>query len=320
MLQIPEQGKSFAQLRSVLVTGGAGFVGRHLCPELTKQGWEVLAVDSQPSDRNERHAFRQCDITEPAPLEAIFQAKHFDAIIHLASILPTATNADPHSATNVNIGGSLNILEAAKQFGIRRVIYASSSSVYGTRPASQFVSEDQTLAPEDLYGAGKRYVEMLGEAYQRNSGFAFLALRIAIVVGAGARSTTSPWRSQLFESLSSTHASEFSIPFRPDEVLPLIHVEDLVAMLVAAVSADKFINSIYNSFAESVTPAELKNEVEMLNAKVRVQLGTTSVKGHPRAIESRRFVRDFGIEPMPLRERLRRGADMIAKNPKQRSC
>lgn len=270
-------------------------------------------MDSHGSAPPAGGAFQQCDVTEPAPLEAIFKAKQYDAVIHLASMLPTATKADPHTATNVNIGGSLNILEAAKRFNVGRVIYASSSSVYGTRPASQFVSENQPLAPEDLYGAAKRYVEMLGEAYHQNSGFSFMALRIAIVVGAGAKSSTSPWRSQLFEALSADKPTEFILPFRPDEVLPLIHVEDLAAMLVAAVSADKFSASIYNSFAESVTPAELKDEVERLNNKVKVQLGTTPVSGHPRAIDSRRFAKDFGIEPMPLRDRLRRGAEVTAK-------
>ncbi|HET7442065.1 MAG TPA: NAD(P)-dependent oxidoreductase [Terriglobales bacterium] len=303
------------QPRSVVVTGGNGFVGRYLCPELTKRGWDVLSVDSCALEGKNGTAFQQCDITEAEPVEAIFKAKHYEAIIHLASILPTAAKADPHTATNVNIGGSLNILEAAKRFNLGRVIYASSSSVYGTRPASQFVSESQSLAPEDLYGAAKRYVEMLGQAYHQNSGFGFLALRIAIVVGAGVKSSTSAWRGQLIESLRAAKPTEFALPFRPDEVLPIIHVEDLVAMLVAAVSADKITASIYNSFAESVTPAELKHEVERLNAKVKVELGTAPVVGHPRAIDSRRFAKDFGIEPMPLRERLRRGAEMAAKAP-----
>ena len=302
-----------AQSRSVLVTGGSGFIGRYLCLELTKCGWGVLSIDSKPPEGGDGSGLQKCDITEAGPLEEIFKAKQFDAIVHLASILPSAAKADPHTATNVNIGGSLNILEAAKRFKAGRVIYASSSSVYGTRPASQFVSENQPLTPEDLYGAAKRYVEILGEAYRQNSGIGFLALRIAIVVGAGAKSTTSPWRSQLFESLSATQPGEFVLPFRPDEVLPLIHVEDLVAMLVAAVSAKKLTSSIYNSFAESVTPAELKNEVELLNPKTRVTLGTTPVSGHPRAIDSRRFAKDFGIEPVPLRERLRRAAEAASR-------
>ena len=302
-----------AETRSILVTGGAGFIGKHLCPELTKRGWNVVSLDANPPPGEEGTSCQKCDISEAGPLEALFQGKQFDTIIHLASILPTASQQDPHKATNVNVGGSLNILEAAKRFHVGKVIYASSSSVYGTRPASAFVNEDQTLAPENLYGAAKRYVELLGEAYRQNSGVRFLALRIAIVVGAGAQSTTSAWRSQLFESLSMTRSSEFEIPYRPDEVLPLIHVEDLVAMLAALVSADKLAGSVYNSFAESVTAAELKTEVELLNPKIRVRLGTAPVSGHPRAIDSSRFARDFGLAPMPLRERLRRAAESVLK-------
>lgn len=305
-----------AETRSILVTGGSGFIGKYLCAELTKRGWNVVSVDVNPPPGEEETTgtiYHKCDITESGPLEAIFQGKQFDAIVHLASILPTASQQDPHKATNVNVGGSLNILEAAKRFHVGKVIYASSSSVYGTRPASVFVNENQALAPENLYGAAKRYVELLGEAYRQNCGVRFLALRIAIVVGAGARSTTSAWRSRIFECLSAMQPTEFEIPSRPDEVLPLIHVEDLAAMLVAMVSANKVAGSVYNSFAESVTAAELKTELELLNPKIRVRLGTAPVNGHPRAIDSSRFAKDFGMAAMPLRERLRRAAEAVSK-------
>ena len=84
-------------------------------------------------------------------------------------------------------------------------------------------------------------------------------------------------------------------------------------MLVAMVSADKIGGSVYNSFAESVTVAELKTELELLNPKIRVRLGTAAVSGHPRAIDSSRFAKDFGMVAMPLRERLRRAAEAVPK-------
>ena len=168
---------------SVLITGGAGFIGRHAHAALERQGWSVISIDSQAS-RLAPNCLR-CDITDAGQLEPIFRAHRFERIIHAASILPTAAKLDPHKATEVNIGGSLNILEMAARFHVQRVIYASSGSVYGTQSASNFVSEDQPAAPEDVYGAAKRYVEILGEAYERKFGVEFVALRMVMVVGAG---------------------------------------------------------------------------------------------------------------------------------------
>ena len=294
--------------RSVLVTGGAGFVGRILCAALTKCGWNVTCLDYDPGVTA---GCIKCDISQAASLEAIFQEQQFEAIIHLASLLATASRQDAYKCTNVNVRGSLNILEAAKRFRVSKVIYASTLGVYGTRPASLLVSEREPATPEDLYGASKRYVEVLGEAYQANFGVRFAALRIAVVVGAGAKSVTSAWRSQIFESLEAGQSMEFSIPYRAEEVLPLIHVDDLAAMLVALTAAKKPTGSIYNSFAESVTVSELKHEIESLNPKVRVKVGEGLVKGHPRVLDSSRFAKEFGMGPVPLRERLRVAAELV---------
>ena len=88
------------EARSVLVTGGGGFIGKHLRPLLERQGLNVVSLDC-----------RQCDITDSEQVEAIFRTHRFEAVIHLASILPTASRQDPHKATKVNITGSLNLLE-----------------------------------------------------------------------------------------------------------------------------------------------------------------------------------------------------------------
>ena len=105
------------------------------------------------------------------------------------------------AATQVNVEGSLNLLEMARQFEVRRFLFGSSLSVYGTCPAHQVVTEMDRAAPEDLYGAAKLYVEQLGEAYRQAHGLEFVSLRIGRVVGPGARSATSVWRSEIFECL-----------------------------------------------------------------------------------------------------------------------
>jgi UDP-glucose 4-epimerase len=122
---------------SVLITGGAGFIGKRVHATLERQGWSVVSLDSEAT-RLAPNCL-SCDITDGGQLESIFRAHRFERIIHAASILPTAAKLDPHKATEVNIGGSLNVLEMAARFKVNRVVYASSGSVYGTPPASNVI-------------------------------------------------------------------------------------------------------------------------------------------------------------------------------------
>jgi nucleoside-diphosphate-sugar epimerase len=292
--------------RSVLITGGAGFIGKHTHAVLERQRWNVISIDSQAS-RLAPNCL-SCDITDAGQLESIFRAHRFERIIHAASILPTAAKLDPHKATEVNVGGSVNILEMAARFHAQRVVYTSSGSVYGTQPASNFVSENQPAAPEDVYGAAKRYVEILGEAYERKFGVEFVALRMVMVVGAGGTSATSPWRNQIFECLRSAESKEVFVPYPPDETLPLVHVDEIADMLATLTSAQRCSHRIYNSFGDCVKPGELKKQIESLNPNVRVTLGDSSVTGCARAIDSSRFAREFGGAPVGFWESLRADA------------
>jgi nucleoside-diphosphate-sugar epimerase len=299
--------------RSVLITGGGGFIGKHLRPLLEQKGWNVVSVDCGPAFSASGPGCSECDITEAAQLEALFQANNFDEIIHLASILPTATQQDPHKATNVNVWGQLEYLGGGEAVQGREGPLRQFAQRLRSHPASCFVSENQPAAPEDLYGAAKRYVELLGETYQRIFGIQFSALRIAMVVGPGAISPTSPWRNQIFEFLGKAQQDEILIPYGPNEVLPLVHVEEIAVMLALLVSSKSMSNTIYNSFAESVTVRELKTEIESLNPNLRVKLGKELVRAGPRAIDSGRFATEFGHAPVPLWDRLRRAARVAGK-------
>ena len=101
---------------------------------------------------------------------------------------------------------------AASATHVRRYRFGSSLSVYGTYAADQVVSEADRAAPEDLYGAAKLYVEQIGEAYRQSYGLEFVSLRIGRVVGGGAQSASSAWRSQIVELLPTRHAAELRCP------------------------------------------------------------------------------------------------------------
>ena len=292
---------------TVLVTGAAGFVGRAVVKLLQREGYGVLG-----SDRPEASGFAgeqvAMDITDGEQLRKLFEARAIAGIIHLAAILPTESQRDPARATEVNVRGSLNVLEAARQFGVRRLVFGSSLSVYGTCPADRIVSEDDRAAPEDVYGAAKVYVEQLGAAYRARFGLEFVSLRIGRVLGPGAQSATSAWRSQIFESLSAKCPTEIALPYVPSERILVVHVEHVAKMLVKLLLAWELRHSVYNACCESIVVGDLKRTVERLNANIRVMSGEVAAVGNPRLIDCSRFSSEFDFGMPPIFEQLQAAA------------
>jgi UDP-glucose 4-epimerase len=291
---------------SVLVSGGRGFIGRSVGKLLQCHGYRVISVDMTPA--SERSSEVVCDVTDLVELERVFQRARVDAIVHLAAILPTAAQREPLVATKVNVQGSVNLLELARKVGVRRFIFGSSLSVYGTCPAEQVVTEMDRGAPEDLYGAAKLYVEQLGEAYRQAHGLEFVSLRIGRVVGPGARSATSGWRSEIFERLVTASAAEIEIPYADSERILLVHVEDVAKMLLSLLQAQQPVHCVYNAACEPVIVGELKSEIERLNPRLRVKLGGQAVVGNPRRVDWSRFAGEFGFRIVPILEQLSKAA------------
>jgi len=296
--------------RPVLVTGGCGFIGRAVVKLLQRTGYSVVSLDHSPNvAANGSGADEEvCDISDAAQLQRTLQQKPIGGIIHLAAILPTVAKREPLRATQVNVGGSVNLLEASRQLGVQRFVFGSSLSVYGTGPADQVVAETDRAAPEDLYGAAKLYTEQLGETYRRCYGLQFASLRIGRVVGPGARSATSAWRSQIFELLHTTQPSEIVIPYMSSERLLVVHVDDAARLLVTLLQASAPAHAIYNAPCESVVVADLKREVENLNSNITVRPGHEPATGNPRLLDASRFRREFGFEAVPIFEQLRKAA------------
>jgi nucleoside-diphosphate-sugar epimerase len=294
---------------SVLVTGGRGFIGRAVVKLLQRSGYAVVSLDARPPTSSPTsHAEVECDLTDASQLQRVFEIEQIGAIIHLAAILPTSAQREPAQATEVNVEGSLHLLEMARRFGRRRMVFGSSLSVYGTCPADQIVSETNRAAPEDLYGAGKLYVEQLGEAYRRSHGLEFVSLRMGRVVGPGAQSASSAWRSQIFELLATRHASEIALPYVGAETILLLNVDDVANMLVALLGAACPAHSVYNAACESVAVADLKRAVESLNSNITVKLGKDYASGNPRLLDSSRLRQEFDFQTLPIFEQLRRAA------------
>ena len=187
--------------RHVLVTGAAGFIGSHTSVAFLRRGDRVTGLDNfDPYYDPARKRANVREIAEEvpgAPFELVegdlrdrtltsrlFAEGRFDAVVHLAAMAGVrASVADPVKYYDVNLGGTLALLDAARAHGCRRFVYASTSSVYGATKRVPFREDDPADRPLAPYAASKRASELLGYSYHHLHGVSFTALRFFTVYG-----------------------------------------------------------------------------------------------------------------------------------------
>jgi UDP-glucuronate 4-epimerase len=170
-------------MKTVLVTGAAGFIGSNLTRSLLEKGYRVVGVDNfddtysthfkeenvAPFLSDSNFMLYRTDIRDADELKKVFEAEKPSYIVHLAAKADTRKAVtDPRLYVSVNIDGTLNILEICREYPVENLSIASSSSVYGNSSQLPF-TEDQTAdRPLSPYGATKRSVEHLAHTYHHN--------------------------------------------------------------------------------------------------------------------------------------------------------
>ena len=179
-------------MAKILVTGGSGFLGAAVVKALADRGDRVISVDmvSSPSLQriaaaNSRVQVQVGEVTEWARMSALIQAERPDAIVHCAAVVgvPASVNA-PFRTFQVNVEGSLNLMEAMRLFGVRRMVHISSEETYGPFTAAA-ATEDHPQRPVMPYGISKLAVELLGASYKELHGIECIHLRTCWVYGPG---------------------------------------------------------------------------------------------------------------------------------------
>jgi len=182
-----------------LVTGGAGFIGSHVCERLLGMGHSVWTFDDlnpfyDPAIKQRALATLQSlgkpftfvhgDLTDRAALDGLFGSVKFDQVIHLAAragVRPSLQ--EPALYQRVNVEGTVNLLEAARLSGVKKVTIASSSSVYGVNAKVPFSEEDPIFSAISPYAASKLACEALGHVYHHVYGMDIAMLRFFTVYG-----------------------------------------------------------------------------------------------------------------------------------------
>jgi nucleoside-diphosphate-sugar epimerase len=236
---------------AILITGGAGYVGRWLAGELLARGIDVVAFDRQAPDPAGRPSlpasvrFVEGDVTDRGALLRVAASGSFSAVVHLAGIVTMGCERDPDLALRVNLGGTHNVLEAARSSVIPRTVFASTISVYGPEVPTP-LTEDAPAAPLTWYGQSKLLAEQLGRYYQRRFGLDFRVARLAAIVGPSRNAASGS--ATMYTSLIVERAAlgePYEIDVDPEAGVPVCYVKDAARALATLATIGRAPQGIY---------------------------------------------------------------------------
>ncbi|HUK39662.1 MAG TPA: NAD(P)-dependent oxidoreductase [Candidatus Acidoferrales bacterium] len=266
-------------MSTILITGANGFIGSHTMLLMESIGHKVVAIDVVPRSAD----LSLLEIKTPSHIMNVTDADAFRAlcernrpthVFHAAhpprDESPTVINYCYHAMTN--------ILEAAKQFGIRRVVYSSSASIYGQlrKPDGSLIKEDDavTIYPTYFYRAAKTVSEWMGNFYKEKHGVDFVALRYSSVYGPGL------YRSIPLE-LKKGILGQSCRPFLTRPLDDLIYIDDVTDAVRRALFADKPLSRAYNIGLDKVHVNEdLAQAIRKALPDLKFEIGQ-----HPNAAE-----------------------------------
>ncbi len=184
--------------KAILVTGAAGFIGMHICERLLDQGLDVIGIDNLNGyydvslkqarlARLERRAgfqFVRLDIADREAMQRLFDAHRPARVIHLAAQAGVRYSLDhPHAYADSNLTGFLNVLEGCRSVAVEHLVFASSSSVYGSNRKLPYSESDTVDHPISLYAATKKANELMAHSYAHLYGIPCTGLRFFTVYG-----------------------------------------------------------------------------------------------------------------------------------------
>lgn len=236
----------------VLVTGGAGFIGSHLVPQLLANSYSVVVLDNLYSGKienlkgsrgNTNFGFVQADIRNKEALNTAFHG--VDAVVHLAALIDVAASvADPLSAHDVNVTGTVNLLQQAVKSKVKRFVFASSTAVYGEATALP-VKEDTVLKPISPYAASKAAGEAYCTAFANCYGLNTTSLRFFNVFGSG--NENNPYSGVITKFLCNALNNEvLTVNGDGEQTRDFIHVSDVADAIVCALAGKALKGDVFN--------------------------------------------------------------------------
>jgi len=234
-------------METALLTGGAGFIGSHLCEDLLTKGLKVVCLDNfednyprsvkekniKELSNNQNFVLVEADIRKKEQLESIFKQHPVDYVFHIAAktgVRPSVI--DPVSYFETNVNGTVNILDLCVKSKVKKLVFASSSSVYGST-AIPFVENSLTV-PDSPYGVSKLAAEHMCRIYNKLHGLPIVCLRFFTVYGPRGRPDMAPY---IFTDLI-TKQQPIKIFGDGSSLRDYTYVKDVVSGLIKAMESD----------------------------------------------------------------------------------
>jgi nucleoside-diphosphate-sugar epimerase len=305
---------------AVFITGGHGHIGSWAAYFLAKAGEQIILYDTNPmvpdhlAEVTQNITFIKGDVMDFPCLTETFKKynNEINGILHTVGVMGELVLENPYANVRLNIGGTHNMLEIARQFEIPKVVYTSTGAVYGA--VSGTVAEDQyPPSPCDLYGSTKASCEFLGQQYANSFGFEFRISRVYFCYGQG------KWPSRFirlyrlgFGALEGLE--DLAMDKGADQKLDFTYIEDAARGTAMLYQAEEVKHTIYN-IATGV-PTSLGRVAELSRKyspfAVKVELGPGELMQRCEALDISRTREELGYEPeYSVEEGVKKYADWI---------
>ena len=270
---------------TILLTGGMGAIGSWVARELAEAGHRPILYDVRADyalipDLEGRVEVVTGDLLDLPNLVRTVLDRKVERILHLAAMMPPQAQANPYQGFQVNALGTVNVLEAARIGGVKRVVYTSSKGVYGpitgdhAHPTYKPLTEDYPVRPNSVYGATKLAGEHMAFNYVRNYGLDFVALRFGSTYGPGklGRHGIVGLHSRMIEAAMA--GQETSIPQGGDQVDDMVYNADTAHAAVLACFAERLEHRAFNiATGKGSTLRDLAGAVRKLFPNAVIEIG-----------------------------------------------
>jgi UDP-glucose 4-epimerase len=236
-------------MNHILITGGAGFIGHHLLKRLSQLNCEITVIDNlsnaNKNFQNTNISFHKADIKNIDSISHIIQCEKIDTCVHLAAKINVSDSiTNPFETLDINIKGTLNVLEACFKNRVHNFVFASSAAAYG-EPKKLPISEDQMLDPVSPYGASKVAGEVLVSSYKYSGNIQnAISLRFFNVYGEG--------QTLEYAGVITKFAERLSQGLRPiiygdgQQTRDFVSVNDVVDAIVLAMKSSSPVAHVFN--------------------------------------------------------------------------
>ncbi len=276
----------------ILVTGASGFLGSAVIPRLLERHDAVVGLDpAAPEHSSVRHI--EDDLSDPARLRALLAGERISHILHAGGVSGPMVMADrPDRVMAINVGGSVNLLLAALDLGVKTFVYCSSVSAIGDFYEAEPIDDDHPMRPVTPYGCSKAAMDMVLRGLWRKTPLDLCSLRFTGIYGPGRRTA--------FVIDEVVNAALEGRPARvePMSDQPFLYIDDAADAAVAACVSDRRRQLHYFlAYPERVALTDLAAAAAAAGMPVKIEIDATRTPARRGPLDIMPAARDFGFAP-----------------------